>query len=475
MSSVWKANIIIDAQNNASASLKTVQKDLQKITTEAQKTSKTMSTRAKNNEATFQSMAIGGWVALAGITAMAKKSVMAFSDYEESINAVNVMFGESAKAVQNFAQISAKEIWLSKTEFQQMSVWVGALLKNAGASTQELSDKTIDLAKRASDMASVFNTSVPDAMSALQQALRGEAEAIRRYGGDVTDATLQTYLLSQGIQQKVTDLSQAEKTMYRYDLMMQQTAVTAGDFKNTSDGLANSLRIQEAQAKNSAISIWQWLKPALDSARAVIEPLLAKIFEWINANPQLAGQIVLISWWIAWMSTVAWTLWLALPAIVAWFTAMTWPIGLASGAIAIWVSNIKYIVDNIGSIQSALSFGNLSWLNSAMAKKSASNPLAGLKWIPIKKALNTFGPLQARANGWPVNWSQPYLVGEKWPELFVPWNSWKIVPNNKMWGSNISINFWWVSINNGRDENRLMNTIEKTITKAVRQNSLWYV
>lgn len=41
---------------------------------------------------------------------MAKKSVMAFSDYEESINAVNVMFGESAKAVQNFAQISAKEI-----------------------------------------------------------------------------------------------------------------------------------------------------------------------------------------------------------------------------------------------------------------------------------------------------------------------------------------------------------------------------
>jgi hypothetical protein len=76
-------------------------------------------------------------------------------------------------------------------------------------------------------MASVFNTDVDDAMSAINQALRGETEAIRRYAGDVTDATLQTYLLSQGIEKNVTEMTQQEKRLLRVDVIMAQTAVTA--------------------------------------------------------------------------------------------------------------------------------------------------------------------------------------------------------------------------------------------------------
>ncbi|MFK8055486.1 MAG: hypothetical protein AB8F78_05125 [Saprospiraceae bacterium] len=108
-----------------------------------------------------------------------------------------------------------------------MSTQVGALLKDTGISTQELSDKTIMLTERAADMASVFNTDVDDAMSAINQAIRGETEAIRRYAGDVTDATLQQYLLSQGIETSVTSMSQQEKRLLRIDVLMQQTNVTA--------------------------------------------------------------------------------------------------------------------------------------------------------------------------------------------------------------------------------------------------------
>ncbi len=51
---------------------------------------------------------------------------------------------------------------------------------------------------------------------------------------------------------------------------------------------------------------------------------------------------------------------------------------------------------------------------------------------PLTEALKkiVFG-LEARENGGPVNSGQPYLVGEKGPELFVPKNSGGIVPNNK--------------------------------------------
>lgn len=119
---------------------------------------------------------------------------------------------------------------------------------------------------------------------------------------------------------------------------------------------------------------------------------------------------------------------------------------------------VDFVSDKFSSITKVINSVKNLW-------SSVMSWVSGALWI------------QARAKGWPVNWWQPYLVGEKWPELFVPWNSWKIIPNNKMWWSsnNISINLWGVSINNWRDEQRLVNTIEQTITKAVRGNALWYV
>lgn len=590
---------------------------------------------ANRNKATFQKMALWGSAAFAGIAVFAKKWVMALSDYEESINAVNVMFWESSKAVQDFAQVSAKEIWLSKTEFQQLSVWVWALLKNAWAWTEELGDKTIELAKRASDMASVFNTSVPDAMSALNQALRWEAEAIRAYWWDVTDATMQTYLLSQGINKKTTELSQAEKTMYRYDMIMSQTAVTTWDFKNTSDGLANSLRIQEALAKDTAISIWQWLAPALDSARAVIEPLLARLFERINANPMLSWQIVLIWWAITGLVAVLWTLGLVLPTIIAWITLLLSPIWLA--VIAIWwliavgvllyknrdeikqkavdiwtgISNfftnwrewlsentqtgirvVAWIItfwfseiiiatiqnrdkiketisqarqaivwfftkyqDEILTVLRVFMWVMTAWLSEwfirivknwdevwATVKQVLSvardvivaivewwftaiwwvfnNWRDFLVWIAqsigdsisgifsssfdfimdkaaevfdrvwnkinnimsyVQKARDAISSIWwwgwwgidwARANWWPVSANWTYLVGERWPELFVPSSSWSIVPNEKMWWW-VTINMWGVQVSNQADENRLVEKMKQMLVRETQLYNYW--
>ena len=46
-----------------------------------------------------------------------------------------------------------------------------------------------------------------------------------------------------------------------------------------------------------------------------------------------------------------------------------------------------------------------------------------------------------RASGGPVDSGKPYIVGEKGPELFVPGNSGKIVPNNQLGGGgNVSVN-----------------------------------
>jgi len=45
-----------------------------------------------------------------------------------------------------------------------------------------------------------------------------------------------------------------------------------------------------------------------------------------------------------------------------------------------------------------------------------------------------------RANGGPVSANQPYIVGERGPELFVPSRSGSIVPNDRLGGGdNVSV------------------------------------
>jgi hypothetical protein len=57
--------------------------------------------------------------------------------------------------------------------------------------------------------------------------------------------------------------------------------------------------------------------------------------------------------------------------------------------------------------------------------------LTGMSGSPIG---NFFGSLfgGGRAAGGPVTAGTPYVVGERGPELFVPQNTGKIIPNNKL-------------------------------------------
>ena len=179
-------------------------------------------------------------VLAAGAAVLAVGSIKAASDLEESINAVNVTFGKASGAIHDFGQISVEQAGLSTRAFNDLAVRTGAVLTNFGSTQAEAAKQTVELTKRAGDLASVYNTSVEQAFSALNQAIRGETEAIRAFGGDVTDATLQAHLFAKGLDTKVTSLTQAEKVQLRYNVILQQTAKVEGDFVNTADSLANT-------------------------------------------------------------------------------------------------------------------------------------------------------------------------------------------------------------------------------------------
>jgi len=212
--------------------------------------------------------------AMAGAIAAIKGFVRSASNLTESINAVNVVFGKAAKTILNFGKNAKRSVGLANSEFNQMSTVTGALLKDTGKPLEEVAQITIALTKRAADLASVYNTDVKDALSAINQAIRGETEAIRRYAGDVTDATIKGFLLAKGINRTVKSLTEQEKRLFRVAVLLEQTKVVQGDFVKTSEEAANAGRILGAIWENYKAIVAAGLLPVLGKLAAKLQNMI---------------------------------------------------------------------------------------------------------------------------------------------------------------------------------------------------------
>lgn len=183
------------------------------------------------------------------------------SDVNESINAVNVVFEDAADTIQDFGKTASTAAGLSRTEFNELATVIGAQLKQSGQDINDVADNTVNLTQRAADLASVFNTSVKDAAGALGAALRGESEPARRFGITISDAAVQAEALATGLVKSKSEITDQIKVQARYSLILKQSNDVAGDFANTSDGVANSTRILLAEVKDVGAELGQILLP----------------------------------------------------------------------------------------------------------------------------------------------------------------------------------------------------------------------
>lgn len=184
----------------------------------------------------------------------------AASALNESVNAVNSVFGTAAERIAAFSRVSAQATGLSARQFNELATVSGAALQNFGFSAEQAAAETVKLAVRASDMASVFNTDVADAMGAIQSALRGETEPIRRFGVSLDDARIRAKAVEMGLADTTAAVDANGKATAALALIYDQTNKVVGDFANTSDELANSQRRAAAEAENAKAAFGQALQ-----------------------------------------------------------------------------------------------------------------------------------------------------------------------------------------------------------------------
>ncbi|HEY7824152.1 MAG TPA: hypothetical protein VIG24_15025 [Acidimicrobiia bacterium] len=231
--------------------------------------------------------AVGAAVGAAAFT-IGRRAVDAASDLEESINAVNVTFNEAAEGIQNLASEAATAVGLSSREFNAFAVQFAGFTSQIAGSEGDIVDVTDELTRRIADFASVMNLEVSEAAQVFQSSLAGQTEPIRRFGIDLSAAAVGLHAVETGLVDSASEMTESDKVMARYSLLMSETSQMAGDFANTSDGLANSQRILKARVDDTMTALGAALLPVVTNLVGIVGDKLVPAFErfaeWFQRN-----------------------------------------------------------------------------------------------------------------------------------------------------------------------------------------------
>ncbi|MBQ8299569.1 MAG: hypothetical protein IJX99_06955 [Clostridia bacterium] len=139
------------------------------------------------------------------------------------------------------------------------------------------------------DLSSLFNLDPEDAMQKLRAGLAGQTKPLRDIGLDITQQTLAPKLKELGIDKSVKQLTQAEKMVLRYIVVLEQAKASHGDFADTIDQPANQLKILKEQIKELTQAFGNMFLPILKKILPYINGFVMALKEVINVLAGLFG------------------------------------------------------------------------------------------------------------------------------------------------------------------------------------------
>lgn len=201
------------------------------------------------------------------------------NEYIETLNLFNVTMRDGAKEARQFADSVSKLMGIDVAEWMQYQGTFKNLTAGFGIVEEDANKMSQNLTQLSYDMASFFNTKVETAFDKLSSAMSGQVKGLREFGIDTTVASLQEYALAQGIDASVRSMTQAEKSLLRYNYIMDKSIHIQGDMARTIATPANSLRILNAQLTQ--------MKRALGN---IVSVLVVQFIPYVQAMTQIITE-----------------------------------------------------------------------------------------------------------------------------------------------------------------------------------------
>lgn len=310
--------------------------------------SKSVDTLSKKTDNLAKSFTKAGKTLTAGLTvpivALGTLAVKNASDLQETMNKVDVAFGDSADEVATWGNTTIKQFGIAKGTALDMAALFGDMATGMGMNTTEASKLSTNLTGLAGDLASFKNISIDIAKTALAGVFTGETESLKKLGIIMTQTNLEQYALSQGITKNMDDMTEAEKIQLRYAFVVDRSKNAVGDFARTNDSTANQTRMASETFKELSATFGELLLPIVNQVLEKINTFLSYL---MNLDTNTKTVILAVAGFLAVLGPLLMIIGAIIPAITGIGTViafLTSPVGLIVLAIGALIGVFVYLM-----------------------------------------------------------------------------------------------------------------------------------
>lgn len=176
------------------------------------------------------------------LASFAKDCVEAASNVEEMENKFNVVFGDMADEVDEWATEFADSIGRNKNAIKTYLADQQNLLVGFGMTREEGAKLSEEMTTLALDIASFSNMDEDVAVERMTKAVMGESEAAKALGAVLNDTTRAESMLALGMNGTYDSLSQLEKMQVNYNAILSQSPDAVGDCVRSMGSYESSTR-----------------------------------------------------------------------------------------------------------------------------------------------------------------------------------------------------------------------------------------
>ncbi len=263
MATAAELAIRIQARENTKAAFDRVRKHVKDTESSLDKASKRMASFGASMTKVTMGLALGVGVPLAAVGGAFTKMAM---DATESENLFAVSMGKMADDARRWSESLSDSLKLNSYNVRESVGTMNQMLNSMGLGEDAAYSMAKGLTQLSYDLSSFYNLSTDDAFVKLQAGITGEGEALKRLGIIVNETTTEQWALSQGLIKQGQEMSDAQKVLARYGVIMESTANAQGDLARTLDSPTNQLRAMKAQFEEIGIEVGQNFLPILGSA-----------------------------------------------------------------------------------------------------------------------------------------------------------------------------------------------------------------
>lgn len=234
------------------------------------------------------SLAISAFAVTAGV-ALFKVSSSAM----ESENLFSLSMGKMSDSARKWSKDFSDSLGLNDYSVRQTMALFNNFITNMGIVDSTALEMSKTLTALGYDLQSAFGEglglTLDNVFEKLRSGLRGETEGVEVFGINLLEANVKSYAYANGIAKIGEELSESQKVMARFGIMLKSTSKIQGDFANTIDSPANKLMRLKEGFEKTKIELGMAFMPVFESALDLMKEfsgVLKVLVDGLNLIPK---------------------------------------------------------------------------------------------------------------------------------------------------------------------------------------------